>query len=80
MSVALWIVRIVAVIALLGLAAAVATPKGRLPLALRGVRRVLREDAGRPASDPRDAGARVSPWRRLAAFVLVLAAVALALF
>ena len=73
---AIWqIVRIVAVIALLCVAAAVATPRGRLPLALRGVRRILRQDFGEP---PAGEGERVSVGRRIAAFLLVLAAVLLA--
>ena len=37
----LQIARLVAVVALLCVAAAIATPKGRLPLALRGVAKVL---------------------------------------
>ena len=37
---------VVLVIALLGAAAALATPPGRLPLALRGVYRVLKKDRG----------------------------------
>ena len=40
MSAALWIARIAAVVALLCAAAAVATPPGRLPLALRGLQRL----------------------------------------
>ncbi len=65
--------RFVVVIALLGLAAALATPKGRLPLALRGIRRTLRRDAGAPAAEP--SAARAVPlWKRLVAFALVLLA------
>ncbi len=64
--------RFVVVIALLGLAAALATPRGRLPLALRGIRKTLRRDAGAPAAEP---PARAVPlWKRLVAFALVLLA------
>jgi len=60
-----------AVVALLGAAAAFATPRGRLPLALRGLLRVL----GRQGGDV--SGETVPPWRRaLAFFLVVLAAIA----
>ena len=72
------IVAIVLVIALLCAAAALATPPGRIPLALRGVYRVMRKDRGESAALPKDAV--VPLWRRLVAFVLVLLAVAVALF
>ena len=41
MNAALQIARLVAVLALVCVAAAIATPKGRLPLALRGLAKVL---------------------------------------
>lgn len=68
------IIRIIAVVALLGVAAAILTPPGRLPLALRGLNNLL----GRPVTDP--AGASVSPRRRAFAFLLVLLALALIVF
>ena len=72
-----WIVRIVLVVACLGAAAAVATPRGRMPLALRGIRKMLRKDAGvRDTAKPE--GESVAPWRKLLAFVLVLLAAVLA--
>lgn len=74
---ALQIARVVLVVALMGAAAALATPKGRLPLALRGVQRILRRDRGLPVRP--DAPSVVSTARRLLAFVLVLGAVVLAL-
>ena len=58
-----------AVVALLGAAAAFATPKGRLPLALRGISRVL----GRP--DRGKTEEAVPAWRKAVAFLLVLLAV-----
>ncbi len=74
MQACFWILRIVAVVALLCAAAAVATPKGRLPLAVRGLRRVLRRDAGLPPPGQTD---RVSPLRRFVSFLLVLLAAVL---
>ena len=72
-----WIVRIVLVVACLGAAAAVATPRGRMPLALRGIRKMLRKDVGvRDMAKPE--GESVPPWRKLLAFVLVLLAAVLA--
>ncbi|MBR0241821.1 MAG: hypothetical protein IJQ54_04770 [Kiritimatiellae bacterium] len=68
---------VVLVIALLGAAAALATPPGRLPLALRGVYRILRKDRGESAAPP-DSGP-VPLWRRVLAFVLVVIAALLVL-
>ena len=67
------ILRLIAVVALLCAAAAISTPRGRIPLALRGLWRTL----GRSPADVE--GERVSVRRRLLAFVLLLAAAALAL-
>ena len=64
------IARLVAVVGLLGAAAALATPKGRMPLALRGVAKLFRI---------RNEERAVPTWKKLVAFALVLAAVALAL-
>lgn len=69
--------RIVGVLALLIVAALLATPPGRLPLALRGVYRILRRDRGLPDAAP--SAGPASTGRRLLAFVLVLLAAALAL-
>ena len=78
MSAAFQIARLLAVLVLLIVAACLATPPGRLPLALRGVYRILRRDRGL-VEDPA-AMAGVAPTKkRLLAFVLVLVAVALAL-
>ena len=79
MVAALQIARLVGVLALLIVAALLATPPGRLPLALRGVYRILRRDRGL-AEDPAAMAATAAPARkRLLAFVLVLVAAALAL-
>ena len=67
---ALQIARLVAVLALLCVAAAIATPKGRLPLALRGVAKLFRISGEEQT---------VPAWKRLLAFVLVLLAILLAL-
>ena len=62
--------RICAVIVLVCAAAALATPKGRMPLALRGVAKLFHI-----ASDEQT----VPAWKKALAFALILAAVALAL-
>jgi len=67
-------IAVFAVVALLGAAAAFATPRGRLPLALRGLSRVL----GRP--DVGKSGEPVPAWRKTVSFLLVLLAVAVAVF
>jgi len=70
------LVRVVAVIALVVVAAAVATPKGRSPLALRGVLAVLKRDGrGLSVGEAKP----ISPLKRLFAFVLVLLAALLAI-
>ena len=66
----LQIARLVAVLALLCVAVAIATPKGRLPLALRGVAKLFRISGEEQT---------VPAWKRLLAFVLVLLAILLAL-
>ena len=77
MEALVWIVKIVVVVALLGVAAAIATPKGRLPLALRGLKKMLERDRGQPVSD--GCGRRSpSAAKRGVAFVLVLLAVLVA--
>ena len=79
MTTAFQIVRLVLVMALVCIAAALATPKGRLPLALRGVMKMLHRDGIVPGA-PRAAGADAVPvWKRLLAFLLVLMAIALSL-
>ena len=74
------LVRLILVLALVVAAAALATPKDRIPLALRGIVRLLVRDTPHSASDasPR-LPSRPSPLKRLLAFVLVLLALALAL-
>ena len=86
----LQIARLVAVVALLCVAAAIATPKDRIPLALRGLAKLLnvvpspsRRQA--LAGDPRYHASRrggdgtVTPLKRLLAFTLVILAILLAL-
>ena len=68
---------VVLVIALLGAAAALATPPGRLPLALRGVYRIMRKDRGESAAPPDSGPAPL--WRRVFAFILVVIAALLVL-
>lgn len=69
-----WILKIVVVVALLGGAAALATPRGRLPLALRGLRRMLRKDAGETGVDGAVKGETVTSRRKILAFLMVILA------
>ena len=81
----LQIARLVAVVALLCAAAAIATPKGRLPLALRGLAKMLRRCEGEKVrsddiSQPLNLStSQPSAWKRTLAFALVVLAVILAL-
>ena len=86
----LQIVRICLVIALVCVAAALATPKGRLPLALRGLAKMVNAVSSSSqrqalAGDPRhhasrrDGDGTVSGGKRGLAFLLVLLAILLAL-
>ena len=68
--------RFVLVVALLAVAAALLTDRARLPLALRGLQRMLRRDAGLGASAPSQPTA--STGRRMMAFILIIAAVLIA--
>ena len=66
--------RFVVVIAILGIAAVLATEKGKLPLALRGMKRVLQKDAGVQTSSSSQTRTGVPLWKRLLAFALVVLA------
>ena len=86
------IARLIAVVALLCAAAAIATPRGRLPLALRGLAKMVNAvpspsrvaGAGQPdapshATRRGRRGYDVSPGKRTLALFLVLLAILLAL-
>lgn len=81
----LQIARLVAVVALLCVAAAIATPKGRLPLALRGVAKLVRRCEGEKvrgnegSHPPTLPPSHPSAGKRAFAFALVVLAVILAL-
>ena len=79
MNTAIQIARLVVVLALLCVAAAIATPKGRLPLAFRGIAKMLRKDGIRTSEHSGHSGIPVSLARRLLAFLFVLLAALLAL-
>ena len=81
MSTAFQITRLVAILALLCVAAAIATPKERLPLALRGVAKLLARDRGQAQSTAADSRRlqSVSAGKRFLALLLVLLAILLAL-
>lgn len=74
-----WIVKIVLVVLLLGVAAAISTPKGRLPLALRGVRKMMRLDRCEAAMTEKEK-CPVSSLRKVLAFLFILLAVFIAVF
>lgn len=76
MNAAFWIARIVLVLALVCVAALLATPPGRVPLALRGLAKIVRRDRG--LSEPAAVATTASPLRRALAFLLVLVALVLA--
>ncbi len=65
--------RFVFVIGLLAIAAALVTDRTRLPLALRGLKRVI-------GGSQSPSGGRLPLWRRLLAFAIVLAAFLIAVF
>ena len=77
MADAVQIARLAAVIILLVAAALAATPKGRLPLALRGLWRTLRRDGAVVGDAP--SGEPVSATLRWLAFLLVVVAVGVAI-
>ena len=79
MNTALQLARLVAVLALICVAAAIATPKGRLPLALRGLAKLLARDRGRSIAVDDTRLQSVSGGKRTLAFLLVLLAILLAL-
>lgn len=70
------LLRVVLVIALVIWAAVLVTPKGRLPLALRGVLKILRRDRNLP---PQNEIKPPSAAKRFCAFLLVLLALLIAI-
>jgi len=72
----LQIARLLAVLVLLIVAALLATPPGRLPLALRGVYKIIHRDRGLSETP---VSTTAPTWKRVLAFILVLIAAVLAL-
>ncbi len=64
--------RFILVIAILCIAAYLVTEKGKLPLALRGLKRTLQRDRGEQPLPVQTE--KVPMWKRLLAFVLVIVA------
>ena len=72
------VVKVVLVMVLLVFAALISSPKGRLPLALRGLKKIINSDFG--INDAQnDQAQRVSAKRRFLAFILVILAIAIAI-
>ena len=78
-TVAFQLARICLVIALVCIAAVLATPKGRLPLALRGLAKLMGKDGILTFEHSEHSNIQVSLARRLLAFLLVILAILLAL-
>jgi len=77
---AVWqFLRVTAVVALLAFAALAATPRGRIPLALRGLMRIMKKDRGIQPPQDGDKENKAPLWKRLLAFVLAVAAAVLAM-
>ena len=77
MDVFIHCLRIAAVVLLLCISSAVATPPNRLPLVLRGLRRVVRKDAGLSNADENQS---VGIYRKLLSILLLVIAVIIALY
>ena len=74
-AVVIQISKVVAVIVLLGAASAISTPKGRLPLALRGLFKTL----GRELPSKLEPEISSVPlWKKIISLILVLAALTVA--
>lgn len=65
------LVRVILVILLVVFAAVLSTPKGRLPLAIRGLAKILRRDGKNAATNEVK---EVPIWKKTLAFVLVIIA------
>lgn len=70
------LVRVILVILLVVFAAVLSTPKGRLPLAIRGLAKILRRDGKNAATNEVK---EVPIWKKTLAFVLVIIAALLSM-
>lgn len=74
------LVRVILVILLVVTAAVLSTPKGRLPLAVRGLAKILRKDASQSGLTRRSSQAEPVPaWKKFLAFILVILAALLSM-
>lgn len=77
------LVRVILVILLVVFAAALSTPKGRLPLAIRGLARILKKETN-PTLNTHNSSlntreAPVPVWKKTLAFILVIIAALLSM-
>mgnify|MGYP003301138579 CR=1 FL=1 len=69
------LIRVIIVIALVLIASVMAMPKNKTPIALSGIKKLLKLDRGEKcAPEP------APLWKRIVAFILVIAAAAIALW
>lgn len=76
------LVRVILVILLVVFAAVLSTPKGRLPLAIRGLAKILNKDTSQTSRTSRTSqtsGLPVPAWKKTLAFVLVIIAALLSM-
>lgn len=74
------LVRVILVILLVVAAAVLSTPKGRLPLAVRGLAKILRKDASQSGLTRRSSQAEPVPaGKKFLAFILVILAALLSM-
>lgn len=71
--------KFVLVIAMLAASALMATERNKLPLALRGLKKILDSQNGNDKKSDTQNGGPVPAWRRLLAFLIVILALVVAI-